>query len=43
LKEKEISEDEERKAQDDVQKITDRFIAKIEEALGAKEKDLLEI
>lgn len=43
LKEKEISEDEERKAQDDVQKITDRFIAKIEESLAAKEKDLLEI
>lgn len=43
LKEKEISEDEERKAQDDVQKITDRFIAKVEETLVAKEKDLLEI
>ena len=43
LKEKEISEDEERKAQDDVQKITDRFVAKVEEALAAKEKDLLEI
>jgi ribosome recycling factor len=43
LKEKEISEDEERKAQDDVQKITDRFIAKVEEALTSKEKDLLEI
>jgi ribosome recycling factor len=43
LKEKEISEDEERKAQDDVQKITDRFIAKVEEALAVKEKDLLEI
>ena len=43
LKEKEISEDEERKAQEDVQKITDRFIAKVEEALAAKEKDLLEI
>ena len=43
FKEKEISEDEERKAQDDVQKITDRFIAKVEEALAAKEKDLLEI
>ena len=43
LKEKEISEDEERKAQDDVQKITDRFVAKIDEALAAKEKDLLEI
>ncbi|MDG2018202.1 MAG: ribosome recycling factor [Porticoccaceae bacterium] len=43
LKEKEISEDEERKAQDDVQKITDRFIARVEESLTAKEKDLLEI
>ena len=43
LKEKEISEDEERKAQDDVQKITDRFIARVEDALAAKEKDLLEI
>jgi len=43
LKEKEISEDEERKAQDDVQKITDRLIARVEEALAAKEKDLLEI
>ena len=43
LKEKEISEDEERKAQDDVQKITDRFIAKVDEALATKEKDLLEI
>ena len=43
LKEKEISEDEERKAQDDVQKITDRFVAKVEEALAAREKDLLEI
>ena len=43
LKEKEISEDEERKAQDDVQKITDRFVAKVEEALIAKEKDLMEI
>jgi ribosome recycling factor len=43
LKDKDISEDEERKAQDDVQKITDSFIARIEEALVAKEKDLMEI
>ena len=43
LKEKEISEDEERKGQDDVQKITDKFIARVEEALAAKEKDLMEI
>jgi ribosome recycling factor len=43
LKEKEISEDEERKGQDDVQKITDKFIARVEEALASKEKDLMEI
>lgn len=42
-KEKEISEDEERKAQDDVQKITDRYIAEIDKALVVKEKDLMEI
>ncbi|WP_281647915.1 ribosome recycling factor [Parendozoicomonas sp. Alg238-R29] len=42
-KEKEISEDEERRGQDDVQKITDRFIAEVEKALEAKEKDLMEI
>jgi ribosome recycling factor len=42
-KEKEISEDEERKAQDDIQKITDRFIAEVDKALVAKEKDLMEI
>ena len=43
LKEKEISEDEERKAQEDVQKITDKFIARVDESLAAKEKDLMEI
>ena len=43
LKEKEISEDEERKAQDDIQKLTDSYIAEIEKALAAKEKDLMEI
>jgi ribosome recycling factor len=43
LKEKAISEDEERKTQDDVQKITDRAIARVEETLAAKEKDLMEI
>ena len=42
-KEKEISEDEERKAQDDVQKITDRFIAEIDKTLAVKEADLMEI
>ncbi len=43
VKDKEISEDDERRGQDQVQKITDGFIARIEEMLGAKESDLLEI
>lgn len=43
LKEKMISEDEERRAQDDVQKITDHYIGKVDEALAAKEADLMEI
>ena len=43
LKEKDISEDEERKANDDIQKITDRFVGRVEESLAAKEKDLMEI
>ena len=43
LKEKEISEDEERRAEDLIQKLTDEFIAIIEQALEQKEADLLEI
>jgi ribosome recycling factor len=43
LKEKDISEDEEHKGQDDVQKLTDRFVADIEKRLEEKEADLLEI
>ncbi len=43
LKEKEISEDEDRRAQDEVQKITDRSIAEVDKALAAKEEDLMEI
>lgn len=43
LKDKQISEDEDHRAQDDVQKITDRFIAEIEKTLAAKEADLMEI
>ncbi len=42
-KDKEITEDEERHAQDDVQKITDRYVAMIDELLKDKEKDLMEI
>ncbi|HCH20180.1 MAG TPA: ribosome recycling factor [Cellvibrionales bacterium] len=42
-KAKDISEDQERKAQDDIQKVTDKYIAKMDEALKIKESDLLEI
>ncbi|REG86888.1 ribosome recycling factor [Marinomonas pollencensis] len=43
VKEKEISEDDERRGQDQVQKITDKYVALVEERLAAKEKDLMEI
>ena len=42
-KEKMISEDDERRAQDEIQGITDKYIARIEEVLAEKEKDLMEI
>jgi len=42
LKDKEISEDDERRAQDEIQKLTDNFIKKVDEALEQKEKELME-
>lgn len=43
VKNKEISEDEERRAQDEVQKLTDKFIAEIDKATADKEKDLMAV
>lgn len=43
LKEKEISEDEARQAEDEVQKLTDTYVKKVDELLKAKEAELLEI
>lgn len=43
LKDKEISEDDERRGQDDIQKITDSSIKLVDDALAAKEKELMEI
>ena len=43
LKEKEISQDDERKAQDDIQKLTDRFIGEVDQQLAAKEKEILQV
>jgi ribosome recycling factor len=43
LKDKEITEDENKKAQDSIQKITDDFVAKAEDTFKAKEADLLKV
>jgi ribosome recycling factor len=42
-KDKEISEDDERGMQENVQKITDEFIVEVDRLIDAKEKDLLVI
>ena len=43
LKQKKVAEDEERRAQDDIQKLTDRHIAEIDKLLQQKEADLLAV
>ena len=43
LNDKEIGEDDDRRAQDDVQKITDKYVAEVDQALASKEKDLMAI
>ncbi len=42
-KEKEISEDQQHQAEDEIQKITDSFIKQVDDILAAKEKELMEI
>ena len=39
----EISEDESRRHQDDVQKLTDKFVAEVDKILVAKEKEIMEV
>lgn len=43
LKEKALAEDEERKGQEDVQKLTDSHVRKIEELLSAKEQEIMAV
>ena len=43
LKKKEIAEDDERRTQDEIQKLTDRYVAEIDKALAAKEADLMAV
>ena len=42
-KEKIISQDDERKGQEEIQKLTDRFVAEIDQQLAAKEKEILQV
>jgi ribosome recycling factor len=43
LKKKEVSENDERRAQDDVQKLTDRYVADIDRLLAEKESELMAV
>jgi ribosome recycling factor len=43
LKQKAVSEDDERRAQDEIQKLTDKFIAEIDKLLATKETDLMAV
>ena len=43
LKEKEISEDEDRRAEEGIQKLTDKYVAKVDELLAAKEEELMAV
>ena len=43
LKKHSIPEDEERRAQDDIQKLTDRYVAEVDKLLQQKEADLMHV
>lgn len=43
LKEKLVSEDDDRRAQDDVQKLTDKYVAEVDHVLADKEKELMQV
>jgi len=43
LKEKEITEDEQRRSEDSVQALTDKYVSEVDKMLAVKEKDLMEI
>src|SRR6516165_1309034 len=43
LKEKLVSQDDERRAETDVQKLTDKYVAEIDQLLAAKEKEIMQV
>jgi ribosome recycling factor len=43
LKKKEVSEDDEHRAQDDIQKLTDRYVAEVDKLIADKEKEIMTV
>jgi ribosome recycling factor len=43
VKDKEVSEDDERRSQEDVQKLTDRMITEVDRLVASKEQDILAV
>jgi ribosome recycling factor len=43
LKEKLVSEDDDRRAQEEVQKLTDKYVAEVDHVLAEKEKELMQV
>ena len=43
LKEKMVSEDDDRRAQEEVQKLTDKYVAEVDQVLADKEKELMQV
>ena len=43
VKEKLVSQDDDRRAQDDIQKLTDKYVAEIDQVLAEKEKELMQV
>jgi ribosome recycling factor len=43
LKDKDITEDEDKKAQDDIQKITDKFVALVDDVVAQKEEEIMQV
>jgi ribosome recycling factor len=43
VKDKEISEDEERRAQDEIQKLTDRYVADVDKLVLEKDKEIMTV
>jgi len=43
LKQKQVAEDDERRAQEEIQKLTDRYISEVDKAMAAKEADLVAV